>query len=218
MSAIAELSKSGTGLPACHSGSPPPPKTVDRGGGGGGGRASRRASITGLFVLFAAVTMFFAALTSAMVVRRGLSDDWVSTALPGVLWFNTALLLASSAALEAGHRKLKSGDRSRFNLYWTAGSILGACFLGGQYFAWSELNARGVYVFTNPSSSFFYVLTIAHAVHLVGGILALLYVGVQALRLRIGPAVRTPVEVASYYWHFMDGLWIYLMLLLFVWG
>lgn len=209
MSAIAEIIDTG--------GSPPPAKTGDR-RGGGGDRASRRASITGLFVLFAAVTMFFAALTSAMVVRRGLSDDWVSTALPRVLWFNTALLLASSLALEAGHRKLKNGDRSGFNVYWSAGSILGACFLAGQYFAWAELNARGVYVYTNPSSSFFYVLTIAHAVHLAGGILALLYVGVQALRLRVGPAVRTPVEVASYYWHFMDGLWIYLMLLLFVWG
>ncbi len=209
MSAIAELIDKGGG--------PPPTKTVDR-GGGGGGRASRRASITGVFVLFAAVTMFFAALTSAMVVRRGLSDDWVGTALPGVLWFNTALLLTSSAALEAGHRKLRSGDRSGFNVYWTAGSILGACFLAGQYFAWGHLNSQGVYVYSNPSSSFFYVLTIAHAIHLAGGILALLYVGVLALRLRVGPSVRTPVEVASYYWHFMDGLWIYLMLLLFVWG
>jgi cytochrome c oxidase subunit 3 len=209
MSAIAERIDQGGG--------PPPPAPSGR-GGGGGGRASRRASITGLFVLFAAVTMFFAALTSAMVVRRGLSDDWASTALPRILWLNTAVLAASSVALEAGRRALNRGERPGFRRYWIAGSLLGIFFLSGQSFAWGQLNGQGVYVNSNPSSSFFFVLTVAHALHLAGGILALAYAGLRVIRAGAGPEARTPVEVASYYWHFMDGLWIYLMFLLFVWG
>src|SRR6201981_757880 len=100
---------------------PPPP--VDPGWGGDGdgeGRgAFRRASFTGLYVLLAASTMVFAAFTSAMVVRRGLSDDWTSMPKPPILWVNTAVLLASSIVLDFSRRALKKGDRSRFNLWWS---------------------------------------------------------------------------------------------------
>ena len=162
--------------------------------------------------------MFFAAMTSAFIVRRGLSNDWVSTRLPGVLWFNTIVLLASSVLLEMGRRVLKSGRRESFNRLWAAGSALGVLFLGGQYAAWLQLRERGVYIATNPSSSFFYVLTAAHALHLIGGVVALLYVSVQALRLQLGPGKRTAIDVTAVYWHFLDGLWVYLLVLFLVWG
>ena len=194
----------------------PPVFTGDDGGGGRG--ASRRASFTGLMVLLAAVVMFFAALTSAFIVRRGLSDDWISTKFPPLLWLNTAVLVASSAVLELARRALKAGKRERFNLFWMGGSALGVVFLLGQYAAWRELSAQGIYLATNPSSSFFYVLTAAHAVHLIGGVVALLYVSVQALRLRLGPGKRTAIDVTAAYWHFLDGLWIYLLILFLVWG
>jgi cytochrome c oxidase subunit III len=174
--------------------------------------------MTGLMVLLAAVVMFFAALTSAFVVRRGLSDDWQHTQLPQLLWLNTVVLVASSAALEMARRALKAGRRESFNRLWMAGTGLGALFLGFQYVAWLQLRAQGIYVATNPSSSFFYVLTAAHAIHLIGGVLALLYVSVQALRLRLGPGKRTVVDVSALYWHFLDGLWVYLWILLLVWG
>src|SRR5207248_6781718 len=98
----------------------PPPPPIDRGWGGGGGGSegrgsSRRASFTGLFVLIAASTMVFAAFTSAFVVRRGLSDDWVAMPKPPILFVNTLVLLASSFAVEWARRTLKSGERSRFN-------------------------------------------------------------------------------------------------------
>ena len=157
-------------------------------------------------------------LTSAFIVRRGLSSDWIHTELPSILWLNTAVLLASSVALELARRALKSGQRESFNRLWTAGSILGVMFLAGQYVAWRQLSAQGIYLSTNPSSSFFYVLTAAHAVHLIGGVLALLYVSVGALRLRLGPGKRTAIDVTAMYWHFLDGLWIYLLILFLVWG
>jgi cytochrome c oxidase subunit 3 len=169
-------------------------------------------------VVLAAVTMFFAALTSAFVVRRGLSEDWIHTQLPGLIWFSTAVLLASSIAIEFARRELKAGGRAGFNRLWIAGSALGVLFLIGQYMTWLQLSAKGIYLATNPSSSFFYVLTAAHAVHLIGGVCALLYVSVQALRLRLGPSKRTAVDVTAIYWHFLDGLWIYLLVLFLVWG
>src|SRR2546422_3003852 len=196
-----------------------PPSTPGFGDGDSGGRgASRRASFTGLLVLLAASIMMFAAFTSAFFVRRGLSDDWVSTPMPRVLWLNTSVLLVSSAVIEMARRVLRSGHRVAFNRLWTAGTILGALFLCGQYLAWRELNAQGFYLATNPSSSFFFLLTCVHAIHLLGGITALGYVDVQALRLRLGPGKRTAVDVSAAFWHFLDAVWVYLMLLFLFWG
>jgi cytochrome c oxidase subunit 3 len=179
---------------------------------------SRRASFTGLFVLLAASTMVFAAFSSAFVVRRGLSDDWTSMHWPPILFVNTVVLLASSVVLDQSRRSLRSGDRSGFNLWWTIATALGILFLGGQAFAWYQFKEAGVFVSSNPSSSFFYVFTAAHAFHLMGGVAALLYVDVQALRLRLGPAKRTAIDVTAIFWHFLDGIWLYLMILFYVWG
>jgi cytochrome c oxidase subunit 3 len=162
--------------------------------------------------------MVFAALTSAFVVRRGLSDDWLSMHKPPILWVNTAVLLASSVVLDRARYALRVRHRSRFNFWWTAATALGILFLIGQALAWRELKNAGVYIASNPSSSFFYVLTAAHAFHLLGGVTALVYVDVQALRLRLGPAKRTAIDVTAVFWHFLDGLWLYLMLLFYVWG
>jgi cytochrome c oxidase subunit 3 len=162
--------------------------------------------------------MLFAAFSSAFFVRRGLSNDWVNTPLPRILWINTGVLVASSIALELARSALRNGRRAAFNRYWTGATILGALFLGGQYLAWQQLNGAGIYLATNPSSSFFFVLTCAHAVHLLGGIAALGYIDVQALLLRLGPGKRTAVDVSAYFWHFLDAIWIYLMALFFFWG
>jgi cytochrome c oxidase subunit 3 len=98
----------------------------------------------------------------------------------------------------------------------TAG--LGAMFLTSQLIAWQQLATRGVFVATNPSSSFFYVLTAAHGVHLLGGLLTLGYVTLRVWRpSSYWPTRAAAVEAASLYWHFMDGLWVYLLVLLMVW-
>jgi len=179
---------------------------------------NRRASFTGLCVLLVASTMVFAAFTSAFVVRRGMSDDWRPMHKPPILFVNTAILLASSIVLDFSRRALKKGDRGKFNLWWTVATGLGIAFLVGQAWAWRILKDGGIFVSSNPSSSFFYVLTAAHAFHLLGGVTALVWVDVQALRLRLGPAKRTAIDVSAIFWHFLDGLWVYLMVLFYVWG
>ena len=115
-------------------------------------------------------------------------------------------------------RALKAGIRSKFNAWWSAGAVLGVLFLFGQALAWQQLKDLGIYVATSPSSSFFYVLTASHALHLVGGVAALIYVAVQSLSPSLGPARRTVIDISAIFWHFLDGLWVYLMVLFYVWG
>lgn len=162
--------------------------------------------------------MVFAAFTIAFVMRRGLSADWSAVPKPRILFVNTAILLASSVILDSSRRALKAGNRARFNRWWTAATALGILFLAGQWLAWRQLAASGVFVASNPASSFFYVLTAAHAFHVLGGVSALAYVDVQAWRLRLGPAKRTVIDVSAIFWHFLDGLWVLLMLLFYVWA
>ena len=194
-------------------------------GGGGGGPDSRgwagsvRVYRTGVWMAMAAIVMLFAAFTSALVVRKGLSNDWVRTALPRVLWFNTAVLIASSVTFEFSRRSLAGGPSfsvNRFSRWLYVTLALGVAFIAGQLIAWRELASRGVYLATNPSSSFFYLLTGAHGLHLLGGILALFYVALRARRLARAPAKRVVVDATAVYWHFMDALWIYILLLLTV--
>ena len=130
----------------------------------------------------------------------------------------TCDMSAGSVVLDFSRRALKAHDRGKFNLWWTGSTALGFLFLAGQAMAWYQLKEAGVFIATNPSSSFFYVLTAAHAFHLVGGVTALVYVDVQAWRLRLGPAKRTTIDVAAIFWHFLCGLWLMLMVLFYVWG
>ncbi|HKS39424.1 MAG TPA: cytochrome c oxidase subunit 3 [Blastocatellia bacterium] len=175
----------------------------------------------GMWVGLASILMLFVALTSAYILRqtRGLSEvnDWVPLEMPVVLWFNTALILISSLSIELARRALKRNDYARFRVWIALTTLLGIAFLAGQIIAWRQLAGQGIYVDTHPHSSFFYLLTSLHALHLLGGIIALAYVTIAGMRLRISLRRRTVVGVTALYWHFMDGLWIYLFLLLFFW-
>jgi cytochrome c oxidase subunit 3 len=189
--------------------------------GGGDGweeyRVPERTYRLGMCFALTGIVMFFAAFTSALVVRRGMSFDWVLFGVPRVLWLNTFLLISSSVTLELSRRSLSAGAASEFVRWLWATVVLGLGFLGGQLMAWRELAARGIYLTTNPGSSFFYVLTAAHGIHLLGGVVALAYVVFCARRIALGRARRTPVDVTAIYWHFMDALWIYLFFMLSRW-
>ena len=203
---------------ARHTAEGPPPTAGEWIGGRDGRGAGRSAAFIALFVLLGGTAMVFGSLTLAFVFRRGFSDDWGALPKPPILWFNTAVLLASSLALELSRRALRSGDGRRFNQWWNAGTGLGLLFLAGQAVAWRQLRVAGQFVSTSPGSSFFYVLTTAHAFHLVCGLAALGFVGVQARRFRLGPARRTAIDIAAIFWHFLDGLWLFLMVMFYAWG
>jgi cytochrome c oxidase subunit III len=193
------------------------------GGNGGGGddgkkRPNRPVSpsryYTGIGIGIVSVLMFFMALASAFLVRRG-GPDWVPVHIPGLLWVNTIVLVTSSGTLELARKRLAQLDVSGFRRYWLVTTILGVVFLIGQVVAWRVLVKQGIYLASNPASSFFYIFTGAHAVHLLGGVGALIY----AARRNYDAAriTRTvAAEVTSYYWHFMDALWLFLLALMYM--
>jgi cytochrome c oxidase subunit 3 len=174
---------------------------------------------TGIWVVLASITMTFAAFTSALIVRQGSALDWRHLSLPRILYVNTLLLLASSFTLEVARRQVggyMSGRRGGIAhparwLYVTLS--LGLLFVAGQYVAWMQLRAEGLFLATNPSSSFFYVLTAAHALHVLGGLGGL----TRVIRRFNGSILRkSTLDATSHYWHFMDALWVYLLLLLWM--
>jgi cytochrome c oxidase subunit 3 len=176
-------------------------------------------SSTGIWVVLASITMSFAAFTSALIVRQGSAIDWRHLTLPRILYLNTLVLFASSVALEVARRRIgdfMSGRRDQVAnparwLYITL--FFGLLFVAGQYVAWLQLRSQGLYLATNPNSSFFYVLTAVHALHVSGGLGGLARV---ILRLNKSVLRKSTLNATSYYWHFMDGLWVYLLLLLWM--
>lgn len=196
-----------------------PPSGAGGGDGEGRGRHARETARLGMLLALASISMLFVGLTSAYIVRRGLEGAWQANALPPLLYWNTMVLLASSATLEKARRQIQTGNRRAFRVWLSRTLAAGAVFLAGQLAAWRQLAAAGVYLSTNPHASFFYLLTALHGAHLFGGLLALAY-----LRLAAGGAIASSAwgparlwrwtDATALYWHFLDGLWIYLLVLL----
>jgi cytochrome c oxidase subunit 3 len=225
---------SGTGRrPAGGNGSrggPQPPN-----GGDGSHRAFRDSTPQqyriGMWLALSAIMMMFAALSSAYVFRSTRAQQgWQAFSVPAMLWVSTALILASSATFEVARRALRRGAREAFRRWLVISLGLGFGFLAAQLLAWRGLVGQGIYLATNPHSSFFYLLTGLHALHLVGGIAGLSYLTLRARRRGAATAAaagahggdaavkeRAYVDAIGLYWHFMDGLWVYLFALLFLW-
>ncbi len=212
----------------------------DRGGNGSSDHGERlRRTRLGLIVGLVASSMLFVSFTSVYVMRRGLPTlddrtggyvhDWLQVNLPTtLLLINTFLLLLSSITVELARRQITrqaalaplrsipgvSVGKER-NFPWLGATVaLGLAFLTGQWMAWRELGNRGFYLATSPSSSMIYVLTGAHALHLAGGLLVLLYAGATALRHKPVEDRRIVVDVTAWYWHFMALVWLYIFALL----
>ena len=174
---------------------------------------------TGIWVGLAAITMTFAAFTSALIVRQGASPEAWHLALPHILYLNTLILLASSVTLKIARRRFHSflhgaeGERVAVLRGLYATLALGLLFLAGQYMAWMQLNAQGLYLATNPDSSFFYLFTAVHGLHVLGGLAGLLYAIRQLGRSDLRAST---LAATSHYWHFMDILWLYLLFVLWM--
>ena len=182
-------------------------------------------SQTGVWVAVSAIAMSFAALTSALVVRQGSGADWQRFVLPRILYLDTLVLIASSYTLELARKRfaactsLTSDDGAQARalrsdgLYWLNITLtLGLFFVAGQVLAWQRLASQGLFLATSPSSSFFYLLTAMHGLHLLGGVLGLVYVGYR-LR-RNARNAQTSLGTAAVYWHFVDLLWVYLLMVI----
>src|SRR5579864_205095 len=214
------------------------------GGGGRGdespdyGERLRRCRL-GLAVGIAPIVMLFVAFSSAYLVRQGLSswdlrtnsyiNDWAPPRLPTLLlMINTCFLLVSSITMEFARRQASRlaviapvtampgiADDETSGFPWLGVTVaLGIGFLAGQVLAWRQMEMSGFFMSSNPSSSFFYLLTGAHALHLLGGVIALTYAGITVWMKRPPEARHIVVDVTAWYWHFMALLWLYIFALL----
>jgi cytochrome c oxidase subunit 3 len=173
----------------------------------------------GMWVGIASILMLFTALSSAYIVRAASSSDWQPLAMPRILLLSSVLILISSGTLEAARHNLKRAAVGGYKSWLLLTVVLGLGFLASQLVAWRQLAKQGVYVASNPHSSFFYVLTAAHGVHLLGGLAALAYLSLRSRAPQDDRVATTraqaKADAVTLYWHFMDFLWIYLFVLLF---
>lgn len=175
----------------------------------------------GMLVTLASIAMLFTSLSSAYIVRSGAMTDWFPITVPRVLFGSTALLLLASVAIEIARRKLKQNLVSGYSGYLSLTVLLGLSFLASQLFAWRQLQQQGIYIYSHPHSSFFYLMTGAHGFHVAGGLIGLALLWFYSRRQSEAPdfvAKRQGMaDAVAIYWHFMFALWIYLFLLLFLW-
>lgn len=173
----------------------------------------------GLGIFMAVVTSLFALLASAYHMRMKL-PDWSHVPLPGLLWFNTALLVLASGALSSACRSLAGGARSALRRDLLGGSLLATAFLAGQWLVWSQLYANGFFLNCSAGAAFFYLFTALHGVHLLGGLCVLaktqhdVYRGDLAAPAPVAAALAWKVRLCAVYWHFLLLIWLALFALL----
>jgi cytochrome c oxidase subunit 3 len=186
--------------------------------------AGPAAARIGLWVFLAVATSFFALFITAYLMRmnpevvKGIDlRDWRPVAEPGILWVNTALLVAGSCGMQLASWALRRGDFQRARVGVLAGGLFAIAFLAGQWLAWRQLQAAGYYAAGNPANAFFYVLTGLHGLHLLGGLFVW---GRAADRMyRRGTATdvtRLSVELCTVYWHYLLLVWVVLFGLLLI--
>jgi cytochrome c oxidase subunit 3 len=208
----------------------------DRPRGHRGPRERLSQARVGLFFALGGDLMFFVALVSVFFVTKASGhfdaydrfiNEWLPTAIPSILWINTAALLLSSAAAEVARQTMFREEDAmdewfgfgrpmshRATIWLSFTLLLGCLFLAGQWAAWDQLAVQHVFFRSNPSSHFFYLITITHAIHLLLGVGALI-AALTALQLSRSLSTRQVlVDSAVWYWHVMGALWVFLFLLL----
>ena len=195
-----------------------PPPANHGGGRDDSGRGSSFPISKGhlaTWIILTAVTMLFGGISSAYIVLRGV-PEWQNITMPGLVWANTLVLLASSVALELARASVRRNRLDGLKQWLGVCGILGFVFLAGQILVWRQLVDAGVYLATTLQSSFFYVLTGVHALHLAGGIVGLVFVLTKAFSNRLTADNHESLKTWGLYWHFMDFVWVYCFLMFLI--
>lgn len=165
------------------------------------------------------ITIFFISIAVALVVLRfhpNAFKHWVTLKLPLTLWLSTAAIIASSITIELARRALKGGSAFIFKRWWSVTLVMASIFVLSQIYSWISLFSQGIGFASTFNSTFFYTFTIMHALHVLGGMIALVYISVGALGNRYTFSRLSRVEATALYWHLMDGLWLAIFLLFVV--
>lgn len=172
-----------------------------------------------LIMACASMMMMFAAFTSAYIVRQA-AGNWLEFRLPNVFFVSTIILLSSSLALHGSYLSFKRGNKLAYRWLMVLSFVLGLGFVASQYLGWQAMVDIGVELTTNPSGSFIYVISGVHVAHVLGGIAALLVALLHAFTLPYKPTPKRKLrfEMTLIYWHFVDLLWVYLLLFFIMQG
>lgn len=166
-----------------------------------------------LWLFMVTVVMIFAALTSAYIVRQA-EGNWLEYELPDIFWVTSVIVLLSSISLQWSYFSAKKDNFISLRIGMLLTVILGIAFLVGQWYSWVALVDRDVFFVGNPAGSFLYVFTGLHAVHLISGVIFLIIVLISTFRLKVHSKALNTMEMATTYWHFLGGLWLYLFMFL----
>lgn len=166
-----------------------------------------------MWIGIGSIIMMFAGLTSAYIVKRE-QAGWVSFNLPAAFWISTGVILASSLALMLALKKFKEREIQAYRIFIASAFFLGVLFIIFQVVGFSQLMKQGITFTGKVSYSFLYVIVGIHALHVLGGVIALMVMFMKAFRVKTKSYNSVPLEVVSTYWHFVDILWIYLLIFL----
>jgi cytochrome c oxidase subunit 3 len=167
-----------------------------------------------LWVAIGSMIMMFAGLTSAYIVKRS-QANWVMVEIPWMFWLSTATILLSSLTMHLALKSFKERRMQAYRRFMVLTAILGIGFLGLQvagFQAYRSMDIRLVGAGSNASHSFLLAIAGMHGLHVLGGVIALTFMAVKAISSRKRSYDSVPVEVVATYWHFVDILWIYLIL------
>lgn len=166
-----------------------------------------------MWLFIGSVTMLFASLTSAYIVRQA-EGNWLYFELPILFTISTVVVAVSSVTMQLAYWAAKKDNTARVKLMVTVTTVLGLIFLVLQFLGWADLVANNIYFVGNPSGSFLYVLTGLHGIHVVSAVIFLLIVFASAIRSKVNSKNLLQIEMCTTYWHFLGGLWLYLFVFL----
>jgi cytochrome c oxidase subunit 3 len=167
----------------------------------------------------AAIVMMFVALASSYIILSG-NEGWQPVRMPRAFMLSTGLILISSITMTMARRQMQRGQSRKYQGWLLSTLLLGIAFVASQVRGWQQLVAGGAFISGNPHSSFYYLFTSAHGIHLLGGLTALTYLALRSGQILAGLAAEkrvAAIDAVALYWHFMDGLWVGLFLLLWLW-
>jgi cytochrome c oxidase subunit 3 len=171
-----------------------------------------------LWVAIASILMMFAGLTSAFIVKSNLVG-WRQISMPKIFWVSTGVIILSSLTIQWALRSFRQRDRKAYRMLIAATFVLGMIFVVLQWIGFNDLWDQGVTLKgVTGAGQFLYVIFGLHALHVIGGVIALLVMFIKAFFGKTKLYSSVPVEVAATYWHFVDLLWIYLLVFFIVIG
>jgi cytochrome c oxidase subunit 3 len=168
-----------------------------------------------LWVAIGSIVMMFAGLTSAYIVKRD-QPGWVSFPFPRIFWASTVVILISSVTMQLSIRAFKEREMKRYRNMITVTALLGALFIILQFVGFTQIWISGITFNGSGAGQFLYVIAGLHALHVLGGVVALTVLFIRAFSVKVKRYNSVPLEVAGTYWHFVDLLWIYLFIF-FLW-